>query len=118
MAIHSALKVFHPSTQANLNGIYPYRRYMYAGALLLPSMMAGLAFTNPDSGYLPLGAFCTLPIRPFWYRLALAWIPRYLIALIVIGLAVAIKAYVGFEFRKGDQSLSTFLVRWPANANC
>jgi G protein-coupled receptor GPR1 len=73
---------------------------MYAGALLFPSMLAGLAFTNSGWSYIPLGAFCTLPIRPFWYRLALAWIPRYLIALIVIGLAIVIKAYVGFEFRK------------------
>lgn len=62
-------------------------------------MSASLAFINPDWAYLSQGALCTLPIRPFWYRLALAWIPRYLIALIIIGLAIAIYAYVGFEFR-------------------
>lgn len=99
IAVHSALQVLYPSTQAPSHGIYPYRRYVYAGALLIPSMMAGLAFTNADWGYLSLGAFCTLPIRPFWYRLALSWIPRYLIALIIIGLAIAINVFVGIKSR-------------------
>ncbi|KAJ4352628.1 G protein-coupled receptor gpr1 [Ascochyta clinopodiicola] len=70
--------------------------------------MAGLAFVNPTYAYVSQGAFCTLPIRPFWYRLALTWIPRYIIILMIIGLAVAIYAHVGFEFRSYsnvDQSL-------------
>jgi hypothetical protein len=66
----------------------------------MPGITASLAFINPHWGYLSQGVFCTLPIRPFWYRLALAWIPRYLIALIIIGLAIAIYTYVGFEFRR------------------
>jgi hypothetical protein len=45
------------------------------------------------------GSFCSLPIRPFWYRLALAWIPRYLVAIIILGLAIAIYTHVGFEMR-------------------
>jgi hypothetical protein len=62
-------------------------------------MMAGLAFVNTGPGYESLGALCQLPIRPFWYRLALSWIPRYLISLIIFGLAGIIYAYVGCEFR-------------------
>jgi hypothetical protein len=62
--------------------------------------MASLAFINPQWRYLSQGAFCTLAIRQFWYRLALAWIPRYLVAIIIIGLAIAIYTYVGFEFRR------------------
>lgn len=61
--------------------------------------MSGLAFINPKWGYMSQGPFCSLPLRPFWYRLALAWIPRYLIAVIILGLAIAIYAHVGFEFR-------------------
>jgi G protein-coupled receptor GPR1 len=65
--------------------------------------MAGMAFVNPHWGYMSQGAFCTLPIRPFWYRLALAWIPRYLIAIIILGLAVAIYTHVGFAFHSFSQ---------------
>ncbi|OAL54346.1 hypothetical protein IQ07DRAFT_266306 [Pyrenochaeta sp. DS3sAY3a] len=99
IAIHSALQVFRPRAQSTSGGLYPYRRYVYAGAFVLPTLMASLAFVNEPFGYYSLGAFCTLPIRPFWYRLALAWIPRYLIALIIIGLAIAIYVYVHVEFR-------------------
>ncbi|KAH7089068.1 G protein-coupled glucose receptor regulating Gpa2-domain-containing protein [Paraphoma chrysanthemicola] len=99
MAIHSALQVFRPASFGPSDGLYQYRYYVYFGGLALPIIAASLAFVNPDPAYLSLGAFCTLPIRPFWYRLALSWIPRYLIALTIIILAIAIYAYVGFEFR-------------------
>jgi hypothetical protein len=99
MAVHSALQVFRPVSQGNSDGLYKYRYYLYCSVLLLPGIMASLAFINPELAYLSQGAFCTLPIRPFWYRLALAWIPRYLIAAIIVSLAIAIYAYVGFEFR-------------------
>ena len=65
----------------------------------MPALMAGLAFVNPTAGYISNGAFRSFPLRPYWYRPALAWIPRYLIGFIILGLAVAIYAHVGFEFR-------------------
>jgi hypothetical protein len=99
VAIHTALQVFRPATKGGSDGLYEYRYYVYSGGLLIPSAMSGLAFVNPDSAYLFIGGFCTLPLRPFWYRLALAWIPRYLIATIIISLTCIIYAYVGFEFR-------------------
>jgi G protein-coupled receptor GPR1 len=99
IAIHSALQVFRPSASAAGDGLYPYRYHVYVGALLVPSFMAGMAFVNPRWGYMSQGGFCSLPLRPFWYRLALAWIPRYIVAIIVLGLAVAIYTHVGFEFR-------------------
>ena len=72
--------------------------------------MAGLLFVNPTAGYISNGPFCSLPLRPYWYRLALAWIPRYLIGFIILGLAVAIYTHVGFEFRAftktADRSIS------------
>lgn len=76
--------------------------------------MSGLAFVNPRWGYMSQGPFCSLPFRPFWYRLALAWIPRYLVTIIIIVLAIAIYAHVGIKFRafsddmqKNQASLST-----------
>ncbi|PSN62168.1 hypothetical protein BS50DRAFT_139186 [Corynespora cassiicola Philippines] len=99
MAVHSTMQVFRPSTQGRSGGLYPHRRLVYLGGVAIPGMMAGLAFVNPHWGYMSQGAFCTLPHRPFWYRLALAWIPRYLISVIILGLAIAIYAHVGFEFR-------------------
>lgn len=91
--------MFRPSNLVRSDGLYPYRYFVYIGALLVPATMAGLAFINPRWGYVSQGAFCSLPRRPFWYRLALAWIPRYAIAIIILGLAGAIYAHVGFEFR-------------------
>jgi hypothetical protein len=105
MAVHSALQVFQPSTKSTSEGLYPYRLFVYVGAAIYPSLMAGLAFINSGPGYESLGAFCTLPIRPFWYRLALVWVPRYLVALVIIGLAIAIYSYVDLEFRNIDQSI-------------
>lgn len=99
MAIHSAIQVFNPSVVVSADGLYPYRRYVYIGALVLPVLMASLAFVNPRQAYVSQGAFCTLPIRPFWYRLALTWVPRYFIVLTILGLAIAIYTHVGFEFR-------------------
>jgi G protein-coupled receptor GPR1 len=103
MAIHSALQVFRPATSSRNDGLYPHRAYIYAGAFILPLLMSALAFVNPHYGYLAQGAFCSLPLRPFWYRLALAWIPRYVISIVILGLACAIYAHVGWEFRRfGD----------------
>ncbi|KAF9694339.1 hypothetical protein EKO04_007352 [Ascochyta lentis] len=110
MALHSAVQVFYPSTLVSSDGLYPYRRYVYAGAFVIPTLMAGLAFANPGYAYVSQGAFCNLPIRPFWYRLALSWVPRYIIILTIIGLAIAIYTHVGFEFRaysNVDQSLQS-----------
>ncbi|KAF2873465.1 G protein-coupled glucose receptor regulating Gpa2-domain-containing protein, partial [Massariosphaeria phaeospora] len=99
IAVHSAVQVFRPSSTARSDGLYPYRHYVYTGGFIIPGIMASLAFINPHWGYMSQGAFCSLPLRPFWYRLALAWIPRYLIAVIILGLAIAIYTHVGFELR-------------------
>lgn len=99
MAVHSALQIFRPAARGMSDGLYEHRKYIFAGGFILPAIMSALAFVNPDEAYESLGAFCQLPIRPFWYRLALSWIPRYLIAFTILSLAGAIYAYVGCEFR-------------------
>ncbi|EUC50725.1 hypothetical protein COCMIDRAFT_31930 [Bipolaris oryzae ATCC 44560] len=99
IAIHTALQVFRPSGQAPSEGLHPYKYYVYAGVFCAPTVSASLAFLNTQGAYRLQGAYCLLPTRPFWYRLALAWIPRYFIVLIIISLAIAIYTYVGWEFK-------------------
>ncbi|KAL1597957.1 G protein-coupled receptor gpr1 [Paraconiothyrium brasiliense] len=99
IAVHSALQVFRPSNMVHSEGLSPYRYYVYIGALIIPALMAALALINPRWGYMSQGPYCSLPLRPFWYRLALQWIPRYMITIIILALAIAIYAHVGFEFR-------------------
>ncbi|KAI9686167.1 MAG: hypothetical protein M1822_003822 [Bathelium mastoideum] len=60
--------------------------------------MAAIAFAHNGYGYSAQLPICTLPVRPFWYRLALMWVPRYIIWTIVLGLAVCVYRYVGGEF--------------------
>ncbi|KAH9881992.1 hypothetical protein J1614_001163 [Plenodomus biglobosus] len=102
------MQVFNPCPPASSDGLRPYRHFVYAGAFILPALMASLAFVNTQYGYQSLGAFCMLPIRPFWYRLALQWIPRYLIALVIFALATAIYTYVGFAFRRYSETSQSF----------
>lgn len=99
MAIHSALQIFRPAARGTSDGLYDHRYYIFSGVFILPGLIAALAFVNPGPAYESLGAFCQLPIRPFWYRLAFTWVPRYFIDLIILALAGAIYAYVGCEFR-------------------
>ncbi|KAH7561400.1 hypothetical protein BM1_02504 [Bipolaris maydis] len=99
IAIHTALQVFRPSGQAPSEGLHPYKYYVYAGVFCAPTISASLAFLNPQGAYRLQGGYCLLPTRPFWYRLALAWIPRYFIILVIISLTIAIYTYVGWEFK-------------------
>lgn len=99
MAVHSALQIFRPAARGISDGLYEHRNLVFAGGFIFPTIMSALAFVNPEHAYESLGAFCQLPVRPFWYRLALSWIPRYIIAFTILSLAGAIYAYVGCEFR-------------------
>ncbi|MCJ1409275.1 hypothetical protein MMC19_003354 [Ptychographa xylographoides] len=65
--------------------------------------MATLAFVNPSSAYIFGGTFCALPVRPFWYRLALSWIPRYIIISMVITIYLAVYLYVRHKFKDINQ---------------
>lgn len=112
--MHMALQIFPPTNSfLGHDGLYKVRRYVFAIWILLPCFTAALAFANPDGAYQAQGAFCWLPIRPFWYRLALSWVPRYLIWLYIMWVAIRIYSHVGYEFRvfgqERDRSSSTDL---------
>ncbi|EEY15189.1 conserved hypothetical protein [Verticillium alfalfae VaMs.102] len=82
IAIHTALYIFKPRQLNGQSGLYPYRRTAYAVVFILPVVLASLAFINTPA-YVNNGQYCYLPIRPLWARLALSWIPRYIILLII-----------------------------------
>ena len=100
IAIHGSMCIFKPRTHLGEPGLYQYRKYVYAAWFLLPLLMAGLAFVQPGGVYVNQGTFCYLPVRPFWYRLALSWIPRYVILITIVLLYLAIYVYVLKKFRR------------------
>lgn len=95
-----SLQIF-PPTQSILghDGLYRIRYWVLAGWFIVPNVIVSLAFINSGSAFIAQGGFCTLPIRPFWYRLALSWVPRYLIWFFVMGVAIRIYRHVGYEFK-------------------
>lgn len=100
MSLHMCLQIFPPSrTLLGHDGLYRIRHWVIAAWFLIPNFSAALAFVNAAPAYQSVGPFCWLPIRPYWYRLALSWIPRYLIWLFTIGVAIRIYRHVGKEFR-------------------
>lgn len=104
IAIHTALQVFRPKPRIlGQGGLHAYRYYIYVAILVFPSCLAAIAFIDGRYAYLSQGPMCSLPIRPFWYRLATSWIPRYLIILVVLLLYVAI--YIHAEHNFSDSRL-------------
>lgn len=82
-AIHVALLIFRPNLRMKRGmnyegGLYRYRYFVYIISVLVPILLASLAFIN-GVGYAPLTNWCYIPSRPIWYRLVLSWGPRYLI---------------------------------------
>ncbi|SLM39472.1 Glucose receptor Git3, N-terminal [Lasallia pustulata] len=61
--------------------------------------MASVVFVNHTNPYVSQGTFCYLPVRPIWFRLALAWVPRYVIFGTIVGIYVAIYIYVKYKFK-------------------
>lgn len=55
-----------------------------------------------ESALAPLGGIRVsslsgnLPVRPFWYRLAISWIPRYVILIVIVVMNVCIYIYAGY----------------------
>lgn len=103
MSLHMCLQIFPPHNSfLGSDGLYRIRYGVVVAWIFVPNLSASLAFLNHGStgpAYQAAGAFCTLPVRPFWYRLALSWVPRYLNWIFVMGVAIRIYSHVGKEFR-------------------
>ncbi|KAI9696353.1 MAG: hypothetical protein M1820_008195 [Bogoriella megaspora] len=99
MSLHTALMVFKPWTRVvGDEGLYSFRHATMAITIGIPLVLASIAFANHGYGYSAQLPICALPVRPFWYRLALQWVPRYIILLTILGLAIAVYHYVEGEF--------------------
>lgn len=100
IAVHSALYIFRPGMGViGEGGLFQYRYYVYAAWVAFAIMMPSLAFLNNNPAYTAQGTFCYLPVRPFWYRLTLTWIPRYIIVFVILILYASIYIYVRTKFR-------------------
>ena len=101
VAIHSALCIFKPRTSLGEAGLFNLRYVVYALWFFVPLLMAGLGLMQ-GGVYISQGAFCYLPIRPFWYRLGLAWIPRYIIFVTICIIYIRIYWFVSKKFKQFD----------------
>ncbi|TVY83600.1 G protein-coupled receptor GPR1 [Lachnellula suecica] len=99
IAIHTALYIFKPKVSRGEGGLYPYRKLAYIAWVVFPVLMASLAFINDQSAYTDEGTYCYLPVRPFWFRLALSWIPRYIIFIVILCIYASIYYYVRYKFQ-------------------
>ncbi|KAF4884057.1 G protein-coupled receptor GPR1 [Colletotrichum fructicola] len=99
IALHTAVYIFRPRYSGRQSGLYPHRRIAFAVFILLPLLMASLAFIN-SPGYANNGEYCYLPVRPEWTRLALSWVPRYMILLTIVALYAYIYTYVTLRIRR------------------
>ncbi|KAI5363066.1 Putative G protein-coupled receptor GPR1 [Septoria linicola] len=111
MSLHMMLQIFPPKNSfLGADGLYRIRYWVLAGWLVVPNAMTSIAFSNTGPAFVSQGGFCSLPIRPIWFRLALSWIPRYLIWIFVMGVAIRIYRHVGYEFKvfgqENDQTSS------------
>ncbi|TDZ15638.1 G protein-coupled receptor GPR1 [Colletotrichum orbiculare MAFF 240422] len=99
IALHTAIYIFRPRHSGRQSGLYPHRRTAFGIFILVPLLMASLAFINWP-GYANNGEFCYLPVRPEWTRLALSWVPRYMILLTIVALYAYIYIYVTLRMRR------------------
>ncbi|KAK2031316.1 family A G protein-coupled receptor-like protein [Colletotrichum zoysiae] len=99
IALHTAIYIFRPRHSGRQSGLYPHRRLAFSFFVFFPLLMASLAFINTP-GYVNNGEYCYLPIRPEWPRLALSWVPRYMILLTIVALYAYIYIYVTLRMRR------------------
>ena len=106
IAMHTLLSITRPGKSL---GLHNYRHTAYACWGVVSILLPCLAFVNPvkHEAYISQGAYCYLPVRPIWYRLALGWIPRYLILCAIVSIYVAIYIYVTMQFGKFDLNLTS-----------
>jgi G protein-coupled glucose receptor regulating Gpa2 len=91
-------------------GLFYFQRQESVTANVLFTL-ASLAFINPNGDYSASFYVCWLPIRPLWYRLALSWIPRYIIFIITIALFVAPYSRVGGQFNDTHTTLTPLTIQ-------
>jgi G protein-coupled receptor GPR1 len=109
IAIHGTIQVYRPViNRSDPNyGLNPYRIYVSTSLICIPILLAGLAWVNGNI-YVAMGSVCWLPIRPIWYRLALSWIPRYVVFLVTILLTLAVYTHMEKQIKGFEAALGEF----------
>ncbi|KAB5511356.1 G protein-coupled glucose receptor regulating Gpa2-domain-containing protein [Coniochaeta sp. 2T2.1] len=100
IALHSAMYIRRPRS-----GLNPYRWWAYAAYIVIPVILASLAFA--DGGYDNLGSYCYLATDHGWSRLALSWIPRYVLMSFIVATYLCIYIYVRTRIDRYGRKAST-----------
>ncbi|KAK9484291.1 G protein-coupled glucose receptor regulating Gpa2-domain-containing protein [Lipomyces starkeyi] len=115
IAVHTLMFIMYPQVGSlsayKYGGLYRYRRTVYilwgAFAVLFASLpfVKTSSVTTQDSaslGYIQNLTWCYLPVQPIWYRLVLAWVPRYLVLISICVIYVSVYIYVRKVLRAVD----------------
>ncbi|TPX14097.1 uncharacterized protein E0L32_000491 [Thyridium curvatum] len=94
ITLHGALYIFRPKRSGGESGLYPYRRIAYAVYIVFPVLLACLAFVKGTPAYENTGEYCYLSVRDPWYRMALSWVPRYVVFISILVLSCVVYFYV------------------------
>ncbi len=103
-AVHTFMLIFKTQFTVRLDGhrveggLYLYRYYVYVLLVLIPLVLASLAYVK-GVGYASFVCWCLLPLTPLWYRLVLLWLPRYLIVITIFTVYCMIYFHVIREFK-------------------
>ncbi|KAK9390323.1 G protein-coupled glucose receptor regulating Gpa2-domain-containing protein [Lipomyces mesembrius] len=120
IAVHTLMFIMYPqvgsSSAYKYGGLYRYRRTVYILWAAFSILFASLPFVKTSSvpnnpvttndsaslGYIQNVTWCYLPVQPIWYRLVLAWIPRYLVLISICFIYVSVYIYVRKVLRAVD----------------
>lgn len=100
IALHSAMYIWRPQS-----GLYPYRWVAYTAYVLVPLLLASLAFL--DGGYHNVGYFCYLTNGQGRASMAFSWVPRYTLFTIIIVTYLCIYVYVRRRILNYEHSASS-----------
>ncbi|KAK7204404.1 G protein-coupled glucose receptor regulating Gpa2-domain-containing protein [Myxozyma melibiosi] len=119
IAIHTYMFVMYPQVSSSgaankYGGLYKYRKPLFVAWAIFSVLFASLPFVKSkdagsagDSdlqeaslGYIQLTTWCYLPISPIWYRLVLAWVPRYIVLFTICAIYFGVYRYVRRVLRK------------------
>lgn len=100
IALHWTVYIFRSNRATGESGIYPYRYLAFASYALYPTMMASLAFFTRFPAYVDTGQYCYLPVKPWWDRMSLSWIPRYINLTMIVIMYCASYAYIRITMRR------------------
>ncbi|KAJ3556380.1 hypothetical protein NPX13_g10150 [Xylaria arbuscula] len=99
IAIHTVLFIVKGRHTGTNFGLQPYRRVAYTLWATVPIILAAIVPITGGS-FVDSGSYCYLPLEPQWYRISLAWTPRYVVFSFIIVTYTALYLYVHIHFRR------------------